>query len=139
MAEVAVLTTVPEERQRIRPGYKIVEIDFATTGATVVTIAPVDGKLIEAQFTAGMAIDATNNYASVACLNKSNSDAAMFGTNDLGDGTDTAQYGIRDMVLSTTAANLDVTKGDWLEVTHTVQGTLTAASKVIMIYEVTGG
>ena len=138
MAEVAVLTTVPEERQRIRPGYKYVVVDLGTSSATVNVLAPVDGRLIEAQFTAGMAIDATNNYASVLCANKSDSDNAMLGTNDLGDGTDTAAYGKRDLVLGT-AANRVVTKGDFLAVTQTVQGTLTATSYVLMVFEITGG
>ena len=115
--------------------YEYVEVNLATTAATVVTIAPFDGKLKRAYMTAGMDIDATNNYITVLCANKSNSDAAMLGSNDTGDGTDTDQYAVRVMVLGL-AATLSVDEGDWLEVTTTVQGTLTAASKLVLVYEV---
>lgn len=117
--------------------YKYIEVDVAATAGTVVIQAPTKGKLARGFMSAGVAHNATNNYSSIALVNKSNSDAAMLGTNDTGDGTNTAQYGKRVLVLHGTAANLNVSEGDWLELTTTVQGTLGAASKIQLVFEVT--
>lgn len=137
MATQALITTYKEAGNRISDqAYEYVEVPVAATAATVVTLAPFGGKLKRAYITVGSAIDATNNYITVLLANKSNSDAAMFGSNDLGDGTDTAAYGKRVLVLSTTVANLVVDEGDWLELTTTVQGTVGAATKVVLVYEV---
>lgn len=136
MAEIALKTTRPAVSDR---GYgfgatAIVEVDVAAAAGTVVVQAPADGVLKSALFTAGSAINATNNYATMALVNKSNSDATMFGTNDLGDGTNTAAYATRELVLGTDAA-CAVSKGDWLELTTTVQGTVGAATKVQLVFE----
>ena len=137
MAIQELITTHKEAGNRIAPSaYEYVEVNLVVGAATVVTIAPFDGKLVRAVFTAGSLHDATNNYPTIVLDNKSNSDAAMFGVNDTGDGTDTAQYGKRAMVLSTTAANKVVSEGDFLELTTTLQGTNTAASKMTLVYEV---
>ena len=108
----------------------------AATAATIVTIAPADGKLKRAVLTAGAdALDATDNYITVLLINKSNADAAMLGSNDTGDGTDTAAFGKRVMVLGATA-DLVVSEGDHLTLVTTVQGTITAATAMTLIYEI---
>jgi hypothetical protein len=60
----------------------------------------------------------------------------MFGSNDTGDGTDTLAYAKRVLVLTSTVADLLVDEGDWLELTTTVQGTVGAATKVVLVFEV---
>lgn len=136
MAIQELATTFVSEGNRISTqAYEYVEVNVAVTAATVVTIAPFAGKLKRAIITAGVLLNATNNYITILMANKSNADAVMLGSNDTGDGTDTAQYGVRVLVLGATAA-LAVSEGDFLELTTTVQGTLTAASKVTLVYEV---
>ena len=116
--------------------YEYVEVVVAAAAATIVTLAPAAGKLKRAVLTAGAdALDATDNYITVLLVNKSNADAAMFGSNDTGDGTNTAAFGKRVMVLGATA-DLAVSEGDHLELTTTVQGTITAATHMTLIYEI---
>jgi hypothetical protein len=137
MATKALNTTFKGQGNRISvQAYEYVEVPVAAAAGTVVTIAPADGKLKRAYMVAGSLHNATNNYITMLMANKSNSDAAMFGANDTGDGTDTAAYGKRVLVLSSTSANLKVDEGDWLELTTTVQGTVGAATKVVLVYEV---
>jgi hypothetical protein len=136
MATQELITTHNEAGNRLaNQAYEYVEVPVAATGATVVTIAPFDGKLKRAYLVAGSLINATNNYITVLMANKSNSDAVMFGSNDTGDGTDTLAYAKRVLVLGVTAA-LAVDEGDWLELTTTVQGTVGAATKVVLVFEV---
>lgn len=138
MAIQDLITTHKEAGNRLaNQAYEYVEVNVAATAATIATVVPADGKLKRAVLTAGAdALDATDNYITVLLANKSNSDAAMFGSNDTGDGTDTAAFGKRVMVLTTTAADLIVSEGDFLELTTTVQGTITAATKMILVYEI---
>ena len=116
--------------------YEYVEVLVSATAATIVTMAPADGKLKRAVLTAGAdALDATDNYITILLVNKSDGDNAMFGSNDTGDGTDTAAFDKRVMVLGATA-DLVVSEGDHLELTTTVQGTITAATHMILVYEI---
>ena len=137
MAEQALLTTHQGAGNRISDqAYEYVEVLVAAAAATVVTLAPAAGKLKRAVLTSGADIlDATDNYITVLLVNKSNADAAMFGSNDTGDGTNTAAFGKRVMVLGATA-DLVVSEGDHLELTTTVQGTITAATHMTLIYEI---
>ena len=137
MAIQELATSFVEEGNRIATqAYEYVEVNVAATAATVATVAPAGGKLKRAVLTAGAdALDATDNYITILLVNKSNSDAAMFGSNDTGDGTDTAAFATRVMVLGA-VADLVVSEGDYLELTTTVQGTITAATKMTLVYEV---
>ena len=136
MTTQALATSHKEAGNRIaNSAYEYVEVNVAAAAATVVTIAPADGTLVRAVLTAGSDIDATNNYITVLLVNKSNSDAAMLGSNDTGDATETDQYATRVMVLGTLVARA-VDEGDWLELTTTVQGTVGAAAKMTLVYEI---
>ena len=137
MTTQALSVTHKEAGNRLaNQAYEYVEVVVAATAATIVTMAPADGKLKRAVLTAGAdALDATDNYITVLLVNKSNSDAAMLGSNDTGDGTDTAAFANRVMVLGA-AADLAVDEGDHLELTTTVQGTITAATHMILVYEI---
>jgi hypothetical protein len=136
MTTQALITTHKQSGNRMaNQAYEYVEVPVSATAGTVVTVAPFDGKLKRAYLVAGSLINATNNYITMLMANKSNSDAVMFGSNDTGDGTDTLAYAKRVIVLGATAA-LAVDEGDWLELTTTVQGTVGAATKVVLVYEV---
>ncbi len=137
MATQPLITTHVEAGNRISDqAYEYVEVLVSATAATIVTLAPADGKLKRAVLTSGAdALDATDNYITVLLVNKSDGDNAMFGSNDTGDGTDTAAFGKRVMVLGVTA-DLVVSEGDHLELTTTVQGTITAATHMTLIYEI---
>lgn len=109
----------------------------AASTVTVNIIAPVTGKLKAAMFSNGATtMSATNNYA-ISAVNKSNSDAAMLdttanGVNDFGGTTYTgaflAAYAKGACALHATAANLNVTRGDTIAVTFTVEGTVTTGA-----------
>ena len=131
-------TSFAEEGNRLATqAYEYVEVVVSATAATVVTLAPANGKLKRAVLTSGAdVLDATDNYITILLVNKSDGDNAMFGSNDTGDGTDTAAHGKRVMVLTTTVADLVVSEGDHLELTTTVQGTITAANHMTLIYEI---
>lgn len=137
MATQALATSHKEAGNRIAPqAYMYVNVDIAATAATIATIAPADGKLKRAIITtAADILDATDNYITILLKNKSNSDAAMFGSNDTGDGTDTAAFGVRVLVLGATD-DLVVSEGDHLDLTTTVQGTITAATHITLVYEI---
>jgi hypothetical protein len=137
MAIQELATSFVEEGNRISTqAYEYVEVNVAATAATIATVAPANGKLKRGVLTAGAdALDATDNYITILLVNKSNSDAAMFGSNDTGDGTDTAAFATRVMVLGATA-DLVVSEGDYLELVTTVQGTITAATKMTLVYEI---
>ena len=137
MAIQELATSFVEEGNRIATqAYEYVEVVVAAAAATIVTLAPAAGKLKRAVLTAGAdVLDATDNYITILLVNKSNSDAAMFGSNDTGDGTDTAAFDKRVMVLGATD-DLVVSEGDHLELVTTVQGTITAATHMTLIYEV---
>lgn len=136
MAIIPLITTHNNAGERIaNSAYEYVQIPVATSAGTVVAVAPFDGKLKRAFLTVGSLHNATNNYITMLMANKSNSDAAMLGSNDTGDGTDTLQYGKRVLVVGV-AADLVITEGDHLELTTTVQGTLTASSIVTLVIEV---
>lgn len=136
MATQPLSTTHQEAGNRLaNQAYEYVEVNVAAAAATVVTTAHADGKLKRAFISAGAVLDATNNYATILLVNKSNSDAAMFGSNDTGDGTDTAQYGVRVLVLGATA-DLVVSEGDFLELTTTTDTDPAAASKITLVYEI---
>ena len=137
MATQALATSHKEADNRIaNSAYEYMEVVVSASAATITTLAPAAGTLVRAVLTAGAdALDATDNYPTVLLANKSNADAVMFGTNDTGDGTDTAAFGKRVMVLGTLAARA-VSEGDWLELTTTLQGTITAATQMILVYEI---
>lgn len=139
MAVQELITTHQEAGQRIAPSaYEYVAVDVALAGGTDVTIAPFDGKLVRAYIVVGSLHNATNNYLSIGLTNKTDSDNLMIapGSNDTGDGTDTLQYGKRVLVITPTVADLVVSEGDFLELASTAQGTLTADSVVVLVYEV---
>lgn len=137
MTTQALATSFKEAGNRIAPSaYEYVEVEVSASAATIAFNAPADGTLVRAILTAGAdALDATDNYPTVLIANKSESDAVMLGSNDTGDGTDTAAYATRVMTLGTLAAR-SVTEGDWLELTTTLQGTITAATRMIVVFEV---
>ena len=137
MTTQALATSYKEAGNRIAPSaYDYVEVEVSASAATIGFNAPANGTLVRVVLTAGAdALDATDNYPTVLIANKSNSDAVMLGSNDTGDGTDTAAYGTRVMVLGTLAARA-VDEGDWLELTTTLQGTITAACRAIVVFEV---
>ena len=138
MATQALATSHQEAGNRIaNQAYEYSTLTMPDSATTAFLVAPCDGKLKRAVICAGgTAIDETNNYITVVLENKSNSDADLLAAVDTGDGTDTAAYANRVLVLDSTAANLAVDEGDHLLLTVTEQGSVGSDNVLLLVWEV---
>ena len=107
---------------------------FTTTGAIeTYIVAPVTGKLTAAQVTPLVALTANNsNYLTFTATNLGQAGAgtaAMLEADDTNTTKATGGTGLaintrRDLTVSTTEEDLEVTKGDRIKITATPTGTL---------------
>jgi hypothetical protein len=120
-------------------GEQSVFCNFPNTGGATVDFAfsaPKKGTLKFAYVQGSITSDATKTYT-ITAVNISNSSAAMLGTN-LYDADPVLTAGTRaSMVLSATAANLDVDEGDLVVVT-VVGGAGAGDASVEMVFEYDG-
>jgi hypothetical protein len=103
----------------------------ATTGNTdLFVIAPFTGKLDTAYFSGVDALAANDtNYITFTVTNVTNSNAAMLAATDANTtkatgGTALSANGVRSLTLTSTSANLAVTKGDRIRIRAAATGTL---------------
>lgn len=134
------ITSYREAGDRIaNSAYEYQTVDLPLAGLSSFLIAaPFTGKFVHAFVTVGSLHNVTNSYLSFRLRNKNQSDALLIKTldNDFGDGNDTAAYGKRDLIINTVAAALEVLEGETLELDVSVTGTLTADSKLVLVYDV---
>ena len=139
MAIIALNTTSPEVGDRSY-GAGATHVDnLAYAANTSVAYewvsAPFDGVLSQVLVGADITSDATKTYT-IVCTNETNSDAAMIGTT-LYDADPVLTAGTAAVaVLSTTAANLVVSKGDVIKVGMT-GGTGSGNASVTLTWETT--
>ena len=144
MAIQSLDTTFKSVTDRLGPGaYYVIRAKAEAATDITYSAVPFKGKLVRALFCNGAtAMAAANNYR-VGIVNASNSDAVMAastadGANDFGgtsySGDYTAAYGTEAITLSSTAASLAVDEGDTIEITMTVEGTVTDAN-VLLYFE----
>lgn len=134
MAEIAKKTGFTTISDRFGDSaYFVLEGKAGATTATTAVAAPYDGRLTAALFCNGATVgSASNNYIATV-LNASESDRALITAFDSGTNT-VAAYGTADLTLSSTAADLEVTRGDIIEIVLTVEGTVTGAN-VLLYFE----
>lgn len=115
--------------------YFVLEGKALASTATTKCAAPYKGKLVAAYFCNGETVMSGSNKYVVTVVNAANSDAAMISSYDAGTAA-LAAYAKGSPTLSTTAANLLVTRGDIVEIVMTVTGTVTDAN-VLLYFEAT--
>lgn len=137
-------TTFKSVTDRMGPGaYYVVRAKAGASTDITYAAVPYKGKLVRALFCNGAtAMSASHNYR-VGIANASDSDAVMAastvnGANDFGGTAYTddfpAAYSTTEVTLTSTSADLAVDEGDTIEVTMTVEGTVTDAN-VLLYFE----
>lgn len=135
MTVQAVNTTFVEPKNRFKSGsYTYLQFPVAAATATVMQASPVAGNIVAAWMSNGTtAMSASHNYA-VAFTNVTQN-VTPIATVDHGALSTPlpAAKTVYNYTPSTTAANVDVDKGDIISVTMTVEGTVTGAVVVVVI------
>jgi hypothetical protein len=118
--------------------YEYNSVVVVLAGGTTAVIAPCDGKLVRAFITVGSLHDSSNGYLSIDLDNNTGTDKPMIDAvdNDTGLTDDTDIYDSKDLVLNSTASNLVVKEGEWLELVTVAQGTIGADSIITLVFEV---
>ena len=126
-------TTFAEDTNRGRDiSYQVVSVPFADASATTSTKAPCDGKLVKATVQSQTTTDGTHKIT-VGITNETESNTMVTGVLWDDDPVCTSDTE-KDLVLTTTAADLLVSRGDAVEVAYTEAGTI-AGLVVTMWYE----
>lgn len=114
--------------------YEHVQVNLGSGSVTNSILAPVTGRLVAAFVQSQTTTDGTNKIT-LAMTNESNSAAEMIPSALYDDDPVITSNTKLQLTLSTTAANLNVTQGDNLELAYTEAGTI-AGGAVILYFEV---